>query len=267
MRAVDLETFRKQPIGHQLVGHSFALWAWDERLAGSAYFGHPDPRDFPTMIAMMDLPFHAAFAAPIDAVVDCSALVGIDLGAFELLGSHLGEVGRAAERIRRVAVVRPPGIVGATIAGLFYEAVKSRFMAGIFTDSHEAFAWLDRPDAAAAQAAAAELVTVAASTPSWLTTLREHLNQRPNATVAEAARRLAVSPRTLQRQLGEHGTTFRIELERARIRVAEALLTRSNQKLAAIASACGYASPSQLGALFRRVTGETPRQFRDRRKH
>ncbi|MBL1073687.1 AraC family transcriptional regulator ligand-binding domain-containing protein [Nocardia sp. 2] len=72
-----------------------------------------------------------------------------------------------------------------------------------------------------------------------------------NATLELVARRLAVSPRTLQRRLADGGTTWRRELERARHRrlqaAATASLTRGEQ-----ASLLGYADTASMRRALRR---------------
>jgi AraC-like DNA-binding protein len=74
-----------------------------------------------------------------------------------------------------------------------------------------------------------------------------------NVSLERVARRLATSPRTLQRRLMESGTTWRNELSRARsVRLAEAdgPLTRSRQ-----AELLGYADAGSLRRAARRWSG------------
>lgn len=72
-----------------------------------------------------------------------------------------------------------------------------------------------------------------------------------DAGLEAVARRLAVSPRTLQRRLADEGTTWRRELERARHRrllaSAGSGLTRDEQ-----AALLGYADPASLRRALRR---------------
>jgi transcriptional regulator GlxA family with amidase domain len=71
--------------------------------------------------------------------------------------------------------------------------------------------------------------------------------------------------RTLQRHLSAAGTSFRAEVESARLRAAEELLASTNLKVAAIAAEVGCASPQHFSALFRRARGMSPQQFRSAR--
>jgi AraC-like DNA-binding protein len=82
------------------------------------------------------------------------------------------------------------------------------------------------------------------------------------ATVAEAARALRVSTRTLQRRLKDEKTSFSREIAAARVRVAQRLLLAEDTKLTRIAQDVGCASSSHLSELFRRVTGMPPLAWR-----
>jgi AraC-like DNA-binding protein len=263
--ARDEHEFLANPRGLYVRGHGFVIWVLDETLAGSAYFGRPDERDFPTLLGFAELPLHPALADSFDALVDCSSLAGLDGASFQVLVGYIAHVTRAAARLRRVAVVRPPGVVGATIAGLFYEAVRPSFPAGLFADRVEAFHWLGRSDAECR--AVETMLERAHALPVSIVELRRWLQGHlHHATIAEAAQGLAQSPRSLQRRLGEAGTTFRAEVDRARVRAAEALLVDGDTKIEAIACAVGCSSAWRFGATFRRVTGESPRDFRERRR-
>jgi AraC-like DNA-binding protein len=49
------------------------------------------------------------------------------------------------------------------------------------------------------------------------------------------------------------------------LRAAEALLVDTDDKIEVIAQKVGYTSHSRFGVMFRRLTGETPAEFRARR--
>ena len=71
-----------------------------------------------------------------------------------------------------------------------------------------------------------------------------------DATLETVARRLAVSPRTLQRRLAESGTNWRRELDRARRAVAGTLAETTTQS--ALASRLGYSDARALRRAARR---------------
>jgi AraC-like DNA-binding protein len=72
------------------------------------------------------------------------------------------------------------------------------------------------------------------------------------------ARRLAVSRRTLQRQLAEHGTTWRAELDAVRRRRAHAARQNPSLGAAHLASQLGYADPRSASRALRRWRNQTP---------
>ncbi|GAA2774194.1 AraC family transcriptional regulator [Streptomyces showdoensis] len=82
------------------------------------------------------------------------------------------------------------------------------------------------------------------------------------ATLAAAAARLTVSPRTLQRRLDEHGTTWTAELEAVRRARITALLRTTDLSVDAIADRNGYADARALRRAVLRWTGHTPTALR-----
>ena len=60
----------------------------------------------------------------------------------------------------------------------------------------------------------------------------------------------------------ETGSTIAAHIHRLRIRAAEQKLRRSSLSIKQIAAQVGYATPSQFGRMFRRLTGITPQAFR-----
>ncbi|GAB4587129.1 helix-turn-helix domain-containing protein [Nocardia sp. IFM 10818] len=76
------------------------------------------------------------------------------------------------------------------------------------------------------------------------------------------ARRLALSPRTLQRRLRELDTTWRAEIEQVRLRQARNLLRDTELPVQSVAARVGYTDARSLRRAFRRWTGQTPDGFR-----
>ncbi len=90
--------------------------------------------------------------------------------------------------------------------------------------------------------------TLAAPRPAtWLDHFRQVLDtalrRGGSPALPEIARRLAVSPRTLQRRLAEHDTSWRAELDGARQRRAEESFLHSGSGLNRLARRMGYTSP------------------------
>lgn len=81
-------------------------------------------------------------------------------------------------------------------------------------------------------------------------------------TLAETARRLHLSPRTLVRRLGARGTTFRALLEGHHRRRATLLLRQPQLTVAEIAERLGYQDATNFGRACRRWFGLSPRAWR-----
>ena len=88
------------------------------------------------------------------------------------------------------------------------------------------------------------------------------LNEGTTA-LADVAEIAGVSSRTLQRKLANLGLTYSDILEAARYENASRLLRDTDCKIIEVAFASGYADPAHFSRAFRRMTGVTPRQFRE----
>jgi len=71
-----------------------------------------------------------------------------------------------------------------------------------------------------------------------------------------------MSGRTLQRRLGDEGTTFRDVLADTRQELASSLLRESNRSITEIGRQVGFSEPAAFARAFRRWTGHTPTTFR-----
>lgn len=78
------------------------------------------------------------------------------------------------------------------------------------------------------------------------------------------AARLAIHRRTLDRYLQRHGLTFGTVLESVREDVARQLLHDTNLPIQQVAETVRFASAASFSTAFRRRTGMTPREFRQR---
>jgi len=93
------------------------------------------------------------------------------------------------------------------------------------------------------------------------------LLQRPQAahTAESLAAQLALSPRTLHRQLRSEGTTLQALKDEVRRVHAADLLLRTRQPLARVARAVGFHNDKSFIRAFRHWTGRTPEQYRQAR--
>ena len=78
------------------------------------------------------------------------------------------------------------------------------------------------------------------------------------------ARTLAMSARTLQRRLRDHGVLFNDVLDELRFRAAKSYLAQKDVAGTEVAYLLGFAEQSSLNRAFRRWAGQTPTEFRRR---
>lgn len=85
-----------------------------------------------------------------------------------------------------------------------------------------------------------------------------------NPQLESIARRLAMSPRTLQRRLRDEGLLFNDVLDAMRFRAARAYLSQRDVAGAEVAYLLGFAEQSSFNRAFRRWSGQTPTEYRRR---
>lgn len=252
-------------IGRYFVGRTFLVWSWNATLGGSVFWGAPDLDDA-RAIATVYAAGGAPTDPPYDLVTDASRL---DSVAPEVLAAFVPAVRRSFDknehRIRRHAIAGPPGVWGVVVAGVV-PFVGAAHPWRLFAEPAAAYRWVERVEAGAAMAEVEAIVERERAQPPVLRGLRGYLAQNLTAAgVDDAARALAVAPRTLQRALARCGTTFQRELDSARVRAAVDLVNFTDRKLESIAAEVGLSSLSRLNDVFRRVLGVTPGQLRARR--
>ena len=81
---------------------------------------------------------------------------------------------------------------------------------------------------------------------------------------AVLARRLGMSECTLQRRLRSEGTSFAGLLDELRLDLARQYLGDNRLAIYEVAYLLGYSEPSAFNRAFRRWTGQTPREYRQR---
>jgi AraC-like DNA-binding protein len=80
--------------------------------------------------------------------------------------------------------------------------------------------------------------------------------------IDQTADALDLSVRTLQRRLAEHGLVYSELVEQTRIDLARRLLQDTDLPIADIAREVGYGESTHFSRAFRRITGNSPRDFR-----
>ena len=219
-------------------------------------FGRPPPESARELVGILDA---LDFEAPRTSLFDASAIEAIEPESFTILTEYQNRRRADLSRcVQRQAIVTPKGMPGAIVTG--YRAVfEFSYPVEFFTERPPALEFLARTDALAA----IDELSASASRP-LLVRLRGLLGTSLAIGLADAARQLGVSERSLQRYLQTEGTSFLDEIQSARITTAKRLLSETDRKLTAIASDVGCASLQSFSTMFRRVTGETPSEFRAR---
>lgn len=138
-----------------------------------------------------------------------------------------------------------------------------------------ALKWLDRPLATAnpeglahALASCERESTLRGATPDPLVARVRaalHLGTRGYPAPDAVAKVLHLTPRTLRRQLQEHGTSYQALLQEARRRDACRLLEARELSVREIGSVLGYDEPANFTRAFRAWTGSTPSEWRNAR--
>jgi AraC-like DNA-binding protein len=253
-----------------LAGRSFLHFCKNPSLWGVVIWSRPAEDDVAPLARSLPLELGEP-ALPHGSIVDASRLSGVDAQAFSLLNAYVrSRFEELARAVLRLALVRPSGVEGAVVAG-FFEVMPRPYPVRVFESSEAALAWLaEEPKVTVPPGFAHELdelyMELSATTP-LVAALCAQIEQNLGApNIAEVARALALSERTLQRRLKEAGTTFHAEVGRARLRVAERLLLDTDAPLTRIAFDVGCASLQHFSALFRKAKGESPSAWRARKR-
>jgi AraC-like DNA-binding protein len=255
--------FAEQPAQRFFAGRSFCFWQDGARAFGTVMWGRPLEADIEAMIPFFEVGTDPRFAGHA-SFVDCRAVDLIDMVAFGKLLAYLVRRRHAwGPNVGRQAILHPDGFVGALVAGALHVARPPYPFACFHGTGADAFAWCGVPELhAAVEAIRAPLV----DHPEVTRSVRSVLDERGLAGVAEVARALGVSQRTLQRRLGHAGTTFREERDRYLTVEIERLLRGTELDLEAIAAEVGLSSASNLVAHFRATHGTTPGAWRSQQR-
>lgn len=260
--AIDIADLLASPIDRYLVGASYVLWVQRDARTGIFHTAPVlDPADFPSLARGITLTTHPALAARYDVLHDASVVRGADPVAFAFLEKWLDQwIATFAHRVRRVAVIRPDGVAGAALGGMFHQWAAPRFDAHLCTARDEAY------DALAITGdERRELDALyTAFGPGPLRRVRDALAADLHASIDQIASRLGLGARSLQRLLATRGATFRDEQTGARTHAAMVRLARTDQPIEAVARATGFATEAALARAFAATLGEAPSAYRAR---
>jgi AraC-like DNA-binding protein len=203
-------------------------------------------------------------AIPHDSLFDVRRVTQVDPDGFLCMREYLVKHAAAHARlVRRQVLLRPAGFVGAVAAG-FYEVLAPQYPVHLAATAEEAARWLGRPEVVDALAEMDRAIAEVTGGPTR-SAVRALLHEG-SLRLSQAAQKLGLSERTLQRRLEDEGSSWNQEAQAARVERAKLLLAGSDEKIAAIAREIGCATPQSFASLFRRLTGLTPSDWRNRHR-
>jgi AraC-like DNA-binding protein len=258
--------FVRDPIGRCVAGETFVMWCATSDLVGSIQWGTLRADEIRLMFEHMQAARHPDFAPKGRVLMDCRDLTRVDPDAFAAFAEHAREaLSRWATRVERHAMVVPDGMSGVLLAGpLPLLAPPYPFRFG--TDLDEALDFVAHPEARAAHAEALAIADELRGSSRLVERLRaEIVRDLEASSVERCATALRLSTRSLQRELGQLGTSFSDELRRCRVAAARDLLLMSDTKIEAVAARVGFGTASRLSAALRRELGVTATELRARR--
>jgi AraC-like DNA-binding protein len=268
VRSADgVDDYLRDPIGRYLAGDGFLHWYASADLCGFIVWQRADEPFIRRLVQVLDV--ERTPHAPHLSLVDLRRLESPDPSAFHLFVNYMRQREKDfAASVKRQALVRPEGIIGAVVGG-FYNLLSPSYPSRVFTDSNEALAWLGvtMGQAASLQVELDQLVAEATNQPPLLQNLHRVLRTRlVDSSLTETAREMGMSERTLQRRLKEANTSFQTELNAVQVRTAQQLLMETDMKLTAVAVEVGCASLQHFSSLFRKLVGESPSTWRDQQR-
>jgi AraC-like DNA-binding protein len=256
--AASTESFRAAPVGRYVRGDTWLFACANESLYATFLAGRPSETDLAKLASVYGVPLAAA--RPHAVLFDASRVEALDTPALDLLLRFFAKRAASYSRtITRVAVARGGGATGAVFAG-YPKVIALSCPSQSFDDTEAALTWLgaDAPARAALMGAASTLSSEDALT----SRLRALLEEKPATALAEAARALGLSARSLQRELSDNHTTYRLESDRARMSIAARRLKASDASIGDIALDVGFASLQSFSDWFRAQAGESPSSYR-----
>jgi AraC-like DNA-binding protein len=261
-RVETIDALASDPRGKFFVGQNWlSFFAPHGRFSGTIVWGRPSSSDVEQWEACADLRL-SPICEPHATLFDAHKVENLSPSAFGTLARYASKrMGRLSGGITRLAIVHAGTFAGAVAAG-FTKLVPVPFPVEVFSDTTSALAWLgSESDAALLEEIWAAQDEARAVAPI-VRQLAAYLAHHPRATPADAARALALSTRSLQRRLTEQKTTFRRELDAARVRLAQRLLRDSDATVTEVAMQVGLTSPQHLSTLFRRLGNAPPAEWR-----
>ena len=260
--AAELADFLEQPVGRSFAGSCWLYFYPRADVCGFALWGRPDVDAIRRLISVLRVELGAA---PHVSLVDVRGLESVDPAVFDTLGAYVAAHSvELSLAVRRLALVLPKGGLMRAVTSGFFSVADAPYPVEIFDEPEAALRSLGVADARELAESVACAIEAAHGTPPLVRDLRVWLEGHlGSASVEDAARALGVSTRSLQRRLREESTSFQHESKDAQVRVAQRLLRDPEMAITRVALEVGL-SPAHFSALFRRATGVSPSEWRER---
>jgi len=266
--AASAQAFIAAPAGTFFGQRTFIICAPSTERLVVTHFAAFEPAEAAVVPMLVTLPNSPGMAPRYDLVYDISAVPAMDRPTFSLFEGFTRSVLDVLDaRVRRMAVIRPAGLTGVLFTGMFHDWLVPRLgdRVQMFEQHDDAYAFLGFP--AVERADLEQTIDAFTNTTPLVRQMRDLLASEPQLTsLDDVAERLGTSARSLQRHLGEAGTTFRDELAEIRIRAARAMLVDTDHKVEVIAAELGFKSVAAFTTMFKTAVGDTPAAYRDARR-
>ncbi len=256
------ERFLAAPSGRFCVLRTSVVWCASPSLGGIVLWARQSEAETRTILELFERSLRSMDTS-FDVVLDTRGVDTVDPAALQILFSWMVEhLGDLARRVRLQTCIIRGGPIGLLLTGLM--PVTGQLQPyRIFTDAAEAFT-LVAGDAGAALCVEVESIALKVrDVPREVRITRELLEARIDTPFDEVSRRLGMSPRSVQRALGRHGTSFHNEVVTERLARAKELLRCGDLKLGEIGARIGI-SERALTLLFKAKTGLAPAEWRKR---
>ncbi len=251
--------FERSPVGRYTSTASAVVWCASPSLAGWHLWGRPDETE--TRAILQVLTSYRAIAPRFDIVADTRSVELVNPPALAIFVPWLVEHQRELRaRVRLQANVIRRDATGYLLMGVL-ASLGDLYPFKTFTEPVEAFRSVAGEQGVPLAAEMEEIVGRVRAVPSAILALRAMLAEDVEVGIDDAARRLSMSSRSLQRALQQHRTSFHDEQTSARFALAQALLRDGDEKVASVARRVGC-SERTLTSLFRARTGLTPSDWR-----
>jgi AraC-like DNA-binding protein len=262
--AFDFELVPPEQLGlkthpHRFSTPAFTVWCMRKGLAGIFATNSQTVSD----LKLVDALFHSLATRGLvnELLIDARGF-GAEPGVFAHLESGATSWPALAQAVRKVALVLPANWSSAWWVGSMALWVPSHVRIQTFESVTLAAQALGEPPTLAHSLS--ELEDAVRSKSRVLPELQTLLRADPVMNIDQAARKLGISARSLQRALQQSGETFVAIRDRVRAEVAAALLSQTDSKVDAVGASVGFQSRSHFISWFRRQVGHSPGAFRKR---